>query len=235
MNSEVSKIAIFCEEKLELNKTQIIEEYNYQSLPLCVIDSIFSIGVKYESVKNVIKNVGDFLNIKTHNKTINEFPLKSDQISVSEFRNHLSNLNFEELSTKIFKNKQRTSTKNGILKSEAVIKFLDVLIKYNVEFYEDVQVIFENKSFEKEIQKIPGQASGISLKYFFMLAGNDNMIKPDRMIVRFLSSILNRDVKTEECLPLLLNVTSKLNKEGYIKLTPKILDNKIWVYQRNLK
>lgn len=34
---------------------EVAEEYGYASLPLCVIDSVFSIGVRYEGVRNVIK------------------------------------------------------------------------------------------------------------------------------------------------------------------------------------
>lgn len=34
---------------------EVAEQYGYASLPLCVIDSVFSIGVRYESVRNVIE------------------------------------------------------------------------------------------------------------------------------------------------------------------------------------
>jgi hypothetical protein len=30
---------------------EVAEEYSYASLPLCVIDSVFSIGVRYEGVR----------------------------------------------------------------------------------------------------------------------------------------------------------------------------------------
>jgi hypothetical protein len=36
-----------------------------------------------------------------------------------------------------------------------------------------------------EVQRIPGQRSGISFAYFLMLARSDDMVKPDRMIRRF--------------------------------------------------
>ncbi|MBL8802957.1 MAG: hypothetical protein JNN27_13220 [Planctomycetes bacterium] len=31
---------------------EVADEYSYASLPLCVIDSVFSIGVRHESVRN---------------------------------------------------------------------------------------------------------------------------------------------------------------------------------------
>ena len=93
---------------------------------------------------------------------------------------------------------------------------------------------FDNENFDIEIKKIPGQRSGISLKYFFMLAGNENMVKTDRMIIRFLSNTLERKVKVAECLPLLLDLTTELNEIGYRHLNPRLLDNKIWLFQRSI-
>lgn len=235
MNTEIGKIAIFCMEKINLEIQNTGYEFNYASLPLCVVDSVFSIGVKYESVTNVVKNLCNYFKIKAHYKDNAAFPQRSEQVSVSEFRSMFKNLTFEQIAVEIFKNKQRTSTRSGILKAEAVIKFLGVLISFKAEYFEDVNGLFENKDFESEIKKIPGQVSGISLKYFFMLAGNDNMVKADRMIIRFLSNILEREVKNEECLPLLVGVSKELNDIGYKCLTPKLLDNKIWLFQREVK
>ena len=42
-----------------------------------------------------------------------------------------------------------------------------------------------NELLEKKIKEIPGQKSGLSFKYFLMLVGNENLIKPDRMIIRY--------------------------------------------------
>lgn len=235
MSSEIKKIVDFCKEKVDLETQNIGYEFNYASLPLCVVDSIFSIGVKYEGVTNVIHNLCTYFNIKAHSDNINVVPKKTEQVSVSEFRSLFKELTFDEMAVKIFKNKQRTSTRSGILKAEAVMRFLDVLIAFNAEYFEDLNDLFENKDFETEIKKIKGQSSGISLKYFFMLAGNENMVKPDRMIVRFLGNVLGREVKIDECLPLLLEVSKELNNFGYKHLTPKLLDNKIWLFQREVK
>ena len=44
------------------------------------------------------------------------------------------------------------------------------------------------------MRAIPGQRSGISLTYFFMLAGSDDLVKPDRMLGRFLRGCLSHEV-----------------------------------------
>ncbi|MGP7818521.1 hypothetical protein [Niallia sp. 01092] len=43
--NDETKISKFCEEVLELENATLPDEYYYTSVPLCVIDSVFSIGV----------------------------------------------------------------------------------------------------------------------------------------------------------------------------------------------
>lgn len=103
-----------------------------------------------------------------------------------------------EMATELFVNSQRTSTSSGILKSEAVLQFLKVLEKHHVERFADIEKVFNNDDFENEIRAIKGQASGISLKYFYMLAGKEDLIKPDRMIIGFLKEALESSVTVDE-------------------------------------
>jgi uncharacterized protein YrrD len=50
-----SKVAEFCLQNFSFNEEDTFPQYS--CLPLCVIDSIFSIGVKYEGVENIIQRV----------------------------------------------------------------------------------------------------------------------------------------------------------------------------------
>jgi hypothetical protein len=77
------------------------EEYDYKNLALCVIDSVFSISVRYEGVKNTINNFCLFLNVDRYSN--------ENQPTVSEILSKLSNYSLEEVTTKNFKNRQRTS------------------------------------------------------------------------------------------------------------------------------
>ena len=227
MNSQIiEKTTKFCTEIFADKKNYILpDEFNYSHLPLCVIDSIFSIGVKYEIVQNTINR------FCSHFK-IDQFS-KSDEFSNSYFLELMEQQSITELTENIYKNRQRTSTKNGILKSEAVILFLKILKKYEVNKLRDIHKIISSNEFETEIKKIPGQNSGISLTYFFMLAGSDDLIKPDRMIIRFLERISGENVSLSDCQNILAAVAKNLKKHGF-DITPKKLDNLIWNYQRDL-
>ena len=128
--------------------------------------------------------------------------------------------------------RHRTSPKNGILKAEAVVRFMQVLTQFGVEHLEDVSKVTDSVAFERAIKAIPGQTSGICLKYFLMLAGDSELIKPDRMIIRFLESALNRPVSLHDAVGLVRRACDEL-KYKYDFMTPKILDNLIWQYQRS--
>jgi hypothetical protein len=204
---------------------ELQSEYNYAHLGLCVIDSIYSIGVKYEGVQNTVKRFCEHFAIDRFNR--------SKELSISEFINYMNKQSLKLLTEDIFQNKQRTSTKSGILKSEAVLLFLNVLKKYKVEYFHDLDKVINSDEFEKEIKLIPGQKSGISLKYFFMLAGSDDLIKPDRMILRFIQNNSTENITINDCQFILTEVVKILNSRKF-NLTAKKLDNIIWNYQRSL-
>jgi hypothetical protein len=66
-----------------------------------------------------------------------------------------------------------------------------------------------------------------------MLAGETDLIKPDRMIMRFLEENVGQKVTIDESQKLLRNVCAKINEKGYL-INAKKLDNLIWNYQRTL-
>jgi hypothetical protein len=203
---------------------ELPEEYYYTHLPLCVIDAVFSIGVRYESVINTINRFCSYYNIDKHSKSI--------EYSTTHFLELIQKVTLDDLTKRVFCNRQRTSATNGILKSEAVILFLKLLQRYNIETRKDVDLLLINDQFETDVKKIPGQRSGISYKYFLMLSGSDDLVKPDRMILRFLEGITNTRISLENCQIIIQEVVRKMNAVGF-NLTPKKLDNLIWNYQRS--
>jgi hypothetical protein len=93
-----------------------------------------------------------------------ELAPQSAQLSVSSFIQFHQGFTFQEMAEKIYQNKQRTSTCNGILKAEAAYLFAGVVQRYGVEYLQDVNKILGNENFEAEIARIPGQGSGDSGK-----------------------------------------------------------------------
>ncbi len=87
------------------------------------------------------------------------------------------------------------------------------------------------KSLENKIREIPGQRSGISFKYFLMLAGNYNLIKPDRMIFRYIENIVQEKLNEEKIIEI-INKASNFFEIEFPNVTPRSLDHEIWKFQR---
>ena len=233
MQEHIITTTKYCIEKLsDMGTAHLEKEYYYASMPLCVVDSVFSIGVRYEGVKNTVDRLCMYYDIPQKAKKKATLPKVEDQIPTSDFLKLFGDTTAKTLAEEVYGNRQRTSVKNGILKAEAVFRFLSVLNDFGIEYYQDVSRIANNESFELCIKNIPGQRSGISLKYFLMLAGNDKLIKPDRMIIRFLQDATGTKFNLVQCETILVGVSAALNKNGY-KVTPKLLDRLIWSYQRD--
>ena len=79
----ISSIANSCTEYLNLETSELGSEYYYASVPLCVVDSIFSINARYESVTKVVKNVCNYYKISCFRNNKNSIPPLNEQQSTS--------------------------------------------------------------------------------------------------------------------------------------------------------
>jgi len=227
-----NKLAEYYDQMLDLKKAKLSDEYFYQSLPLCVIDAVYSIGVRYDGTKETVRRYCNHFNLRRIKKDKDSIPSQNTQESIETFLKKMTLIGPDNFAKKIFGNRQRTSTKNGILKSEAVYRFAKTLKNHGVNYFQDVTKVINSVDFEKDIKSIPGQGSGISLRYFFMLSGSDNLIKPDRHILAFLKKSLRKTISPQYA-QILLTDTCNVLKLKYPHLTPRLLDHEIWKYQKS--
>jgi len=227
---EVERIVACCKAVLPLERAELGGEYGYNCLPLCVIDAVWSIGVRYGGVKNVVARYCTHCGLHTD--------AACEQHGIEDFLHTMQAQGVLGFADKVFRNAQRTSTRNGILKAEAVYLFASVLHKHGMNTMKDVPKIlwYEDlhhelcKPYAQEILTLPGQRSGISLSYFYMLTGSSGLVKPDRMVFRFLTETLGRDVTDVDSQRLISYASRRLNT-GNPQMTPRMLDHQIWKYQ----
>jgi len=224
-------IAAFCQQHLVLQGAMLGDEYFYQSLPLCVIDAVYSIGVKYKGVQNVVKRYCEYFALQEFREPRNQVPPTSEQQPVSGLLEKMEALGIETFTKEVFNNRQRTSPRGGILKSEAIFRFATVLCNNGMNFLEDVPPRVLDSGLEAQLRQIPGQTSGISTRYFFMLTGTESLIKPDRWIGRFLKRCLNTEPDREAAQFIISSACDMLSTKCP-GLTPRLLDNVIWNYER---
>ena len=123
---KVDSLCTACESVLDLSSASLSASYYYDSLPYCVIDAVFSIGVKYTSTQNVVKNYCTYYGLREYNtKQDND----GDTHTISQLVEHIESMGIEKSADVVFRNHQRTSSRNGILKADAVLRFARILQK----------------------------------------------------------------------------------------------------------
>lgn len=220
-----------CKALMILYGNELPEEYSYSSLPLCIIDAVFSIGINYSTVKNIINRYCSEFHI---DKDINT--CKNEQ-TISNFIKIFDKCTFKDFANKL-KCHQKTSTKKGAgLKIKACYEVAQKFNNAGIDTLSDFRAFMNNpdkaekmQELENEILKVEGQSSGIMLKYLYMLAGDDDLCKPDRHLRSFFGTENDEEIQRaleKEC--------ASLARAGFVGVTVRILDHNIWQFQRSLK
>jgi hypothetical protein len=231
MNTDAEHVAAAAEECLALREASLSEEYFYNSVAHCVLDAVYSISARYESTRLVVIRYCQHLRIPRLRMDRCQWPPTTNQQRLSSLITIISDIGPESFATNVVRNRQRTSTRSGILKAEAVLDFATVLQNSDVEFFQHLLRVANNAEMDSQLREIRGMASGVAIQYFWMLAGTDDLVKPDRMVRRFLYAALGREVEANDVTPLLQEATVLLRRR-YRNLTPRLLDYQIWQHQR---
>ena len=84
---DAERLAEYCLRVLPLTTARLGEEFGYQSLALCVIDAVWSVGVRYEGVTNVIRRYCDYLGSTPETRgfvALRHLPIDSGQTHLGE-------------------------------------------------------------------------------------------------------------------------------------------------------
>jgi hypothetical protein len=160
-------------------------ERRWVSLSLCIIDAVWSIGASYDSVVvPLVRNVAGKLGVDRPTIPATD-PIGDDPLPVTR----LTELGIEGLTE--LANRQRTSTRGGILKSDAVLRHARIFADHGVATMADaIAVLSDTARFDAldaALRSIPGEGTaGVRRGYLWMLIGQDDLIKPDRMVQRWL-------------------------------------------------
>ena len=101
----------------------------YKSLPICILDAVFSIGVRYTSVVNVVNSY-----IGTFDLTISRTQTDETEHTIRDFLTNVAKYDtVEDFSRNVLHNMQRTSSRNGILKAEACREVALVCQKHGIK------------------------------------------------------------------------------------------------------
>lgn len=206
------------EEDLGHDEHRWFDPTGYPSVALCLLDSVYSIGVRYSGVVGFLQRYSE-LREKQGGAAERDKPAdlveSIDQVGgVDKFA--------EETSCR-----WRTSTRSGILKAEAARDLAEILNRAGLHTVEDVREqlgtveLQEASPVKSEWLSVRGQRSGLTWNYFLMLARVQG-VKADRMIIRYVSRALDRHVKQEEAATLVRGVAERMDVDTIR------LDHAIW-------
>jgi hypothetical protein len=193
----------------------------YDSVGLAIIDAVWSIGVRYQSVENVIARY------RAERRAGGDDP---DADRPADVRRFIEACGGAEGFAQRMGNRQRTSTTNGILKAQAVLHEARILEDEGVELAADLTGASQERldHLQRCWSTVAGQASGVSWRAFSMLVGLPE-VKPDRMIRRFAAAALGRSgetaVSVDEARDLVLAAATRLG------VSPRELDYAIWAFE----
>ncbi len=214
-----------CRAVLDLKNAVDECEGLYKNLPLCILDAVYSMGVRYGSVRKVTARYAAHYgkDAEGEGHTVSDFLHNIDAAGGTD-----------AFARDVLCNRHRTAPRGGILKSESARLVAQVLARRGIETLSDFRTYGDKVELDRAICKTRSQSSGIMLKYLYMLAGDKNMIKPDRMITRFIGAVLPEVTEHSDMILLLQSAAAGL---AHIKpdMSPRMLDFCIWRYQRALK
>jgi hypothetical protein len=80
----------YCKQHLDFRALVLGDEYGYSNVPLCVIEAVFSIGVRYASTKKTVLRFYEFFGVEKISEKARGNP--ELQLPVSEFKDCMTNM-----------------------------------------------------------------------------------------------------------------------------------------------
>ena len=195
----------------------------YASLALGLMDAVWSIGVRYTGVLNVLHRY------RAARRGAGADPDRDTPADLIAF---IGSCGGPDTFAAAVNNRQRTSSRNGILKADAILRVAQVLVDADIQTPDALAAATPNQLAEaRRWTAIPGQGSGLSWDYFLMLAGRQG-VKADRMVRRFVADALGvgeHEVSQSEAHALITGAATQL------QVPISRLDYAIWLHQSGNK
>ncbi len=193
------------------------------------------IGVGFQAVRNVVTRYCALAGVQRFRPYGSPLPPPQEQEPISSFCKRLRSWGSPDAIADKLQNRQRTLNPPApsILKAEAGLRFADCLREQGIEYFQDVAGLAPERhaAVGSAIRLIPGQGTGHAWDAVRMVSGDEDKVLPTRMVQRFIRTALGRDVDLDTATDLVHNAARSLRR-SYPQLTPRLLDNEIWKYQR---
>lgn len=221
MESEVKLFAKYCKENFSNEIEVFCANEHYNSLPICILDCIYSLRAKYFKVTVPV--------VKRYANRFMQGDMYSSNDTLADFIARIEG--YGECSTfarEVLENNQVLSGRN---KTEVCLEIAKKLYELlDINNLADFQQFKKEELLELVLHSIKGVGDA-GVNYLFMLAGDPNRCKPDVHIHHCIKDALGYTISNEEC-QLLFRGTVDILNETYPTLKVRDLDSVIWrIYQ----
>lgn len=204
-------------------------ERRWVSVSFCVLDAVYSIGAHYDNhVVPVVRRVAADFDVESPSVEMS-VPEAADPVPLDAFLDCYTSV---EALVETTKNRQNTSTRGGIRKADAVLRYAEVLREHGLLTLDDARRLLTDTvrldAAESALRKVPGEGgAGVRRGYLWMLIGHQDTVKPDRMVLRWLARH-GAETTPDSARLLLRDIAQVLSEETGRVITAWEVDHAIW-------
>ncbi|MFD4268184.1 hypothetical protein [Rhodococcus sp. NPDC058481] len=204
-------------------------ERRWVSATFCVLDAVHSIGAHYDNhVVPVVERVAADFGIDSPAVPMS-VPESDDPMPLDAFLDRYPSTDALLATTK---NRQNTSTRGGIRKADATLRYAAILRDYGVQTIQDARAVLTDlprlDAVETALRAVPGEgSSGVRRGYLWMLIGDQQTVKPDRMVLRWLARH-GAAVTADTARTLLEDIARQLSATTGRQVSPWEVDHAVW-------
>jgi hypothetical protein len=225
--TKVSMVVAHCT-VCEIWDGELSDSYYYSHASLCVLDAVYSLRLNYTKI--VVPLIEKYAAAyQVHPKSDRNHRATEREDTLEDLVSRLSGPSQLEFLSAVGRG-SKDFRQNGVEKSAIVFELANALLAEGVNTLADLSdwaARTDLDRFKKQTPAIKGFGQA-GLYYLAMLAGRDDLIKPDTMIHRFVSRALGMGSKKLENDEVVLILQTGA---GLLGVAPREMDHSIWKYE----
>jgi hypothetical protein len=208
---------------------ELLHPGGFRDSALALVSAVFSIQAKDESVRSIVdrfaqRQGADVAGLGGPDRGPDEYP-------IARLAEDLRDLSDDELADDVFESRAK-SPRADRTKASLVKEVADTLVGVGVSSREDVEMTPSGERYEAQKKAWTGVhgLGWVTFEYFRLLCGAETA-KPDVMIRRWLTGVLEREVDGSTALALVKELTSELGRRWGVEVSPRAVDHTIWFHE----
>lgn len=225
----VAKQVVRC--SIVSENAELGNEFFPAHLSVALIDAVFNPQLRYKTmVVPIIERYCRHFGLRRTRTDQENLPPVEEQETLRDLIGHYEEYGLEYMKEEVFAARYRSPGKNTPTKAENVLLVATELQKIGINTLQDAR----EASLERpgEIKSALIKLRGIgerTINMFLMYSGNDDFVKGDVHVCRFVEKALGRKVSAAEAEKSVKDAAREL------EISPRILDYKIWEHESQPK